>query len=399
VFLDAKFLWLESFDGSYQKLVLRAMARAKMTLSGANAERLALLTLLISAVFMFQPVSGASVQTTFTTINSYRVSGAPNYDAPGNESFWSQISWTNISLVASIAPGGGKTPSVLVKSANDGFNIYVLFRWKDSQGPSFGSSGEGFINSTTMKFQFLDPAHTSSVNQLVYNSTYYYPDRAAILWYIGNQTQRDQTAPQMKLGTNGALSAGKANIWHWQSNPTDNNKNDSGYAGQYTDPKGNLIFPPNNSSFAEDDYTDTSFFSAIAGNATAAGAPPTLDPYSSPFTVLAGNSFSPANKTWTVEMVRQLVVPQDAKYRVQLAVGSTYFVGFAVWNGKMGESSHIKSVSQWYMLTVTNLAAPAPPATAAGVSLTLAAATGIGLLVVGLIAGLTIRPERKKPKL
>jgi hypothetical protein len=363
-----------------------------MNLRKANAGHIALLTILISTVFMLQPASAASVQTTFTTITSYHVTGTPNYNAPGNESFWSQIGWTNVSLVASVAPGGGKTPSVLVKSANDGFNVYVLFRWKDAQGPSYGSSQEEFVSGG--QFVTLNYTNTAIANQLFYNSTYYYPDRAAILWFIGNLTQRDQTAPQMQLGTNGAISAGTANIWHWQSNPTDNNQNDTGYAGGYIDPKGNFIFPPNNSSFAEDDYTNTNSFSVIAGNVS--GAPPTLDPYSSPFTVLAGNSFSTANKTWTVEMVRSLIVPQDAKYRVQLSTGSTYFVGFATWNGKMGESSHIKSVSQWYKFTLTNQAPPAPAAAAAGVSLTLAAAAGVGLLVVGLIAGLIVKPERKK---
>jgi hypothetical protein len=368
------------------------MLQAKMRLPRADTSRLTLLTFLIFTAFMFQPASAATVQSSFTTITSYRVNGAPNYNAPGNESFWSGIAWTNVSLVASVAPGGGKTPSVLVKSANDGFNVYVLFRWKDAQGASYGSSTEAFISSG--KLVNLSYANTPTVNQLFYNSTYYYPDRAAMLWYIGNLTQRDQTAPQMQLGTNGAISAGTANIWHWQSNPTDSNPSDKGYPGGYTDPKGNAIFPPNNSSFAEDDYTDTSMFSAIAGNASGT---PNLDPYSSPFIILAGNSFSPSNNTWTVEMVRPLIVPQDAKYRVQLAVGSTYFVGFAIWNGKMGESSHIKSVSQWYKFAVTNQAPPAPAASAGGVSLTLAAATGVGLLAVGLIAGLMLRPERKKP--
>lgn len=369
------------------------MTRARMPPSKANPGCLALLAVLISAVFMFQPASAATVQTSFATVTSYRVSGAPNYDAPGNESFWTQIGWTNVSLVASVAPGGGKTPSVLVKSANDGFNVYVLFRWKDAQGPSYGNSTEEFMSSG--KLVELNETNTQIANQLFYNSTYYYQDRAAMLWYIGNVTQRDQAAPQMQLGTNGALSAGTANIWHWQANPTDNNPSDFNYPGGYTDPQGNAIFPPNNSSFAEDDYTNTTMFSPIAGNVSGT---PNLDPYSNPFLVLAGNYFSPANKTWTVEMVRPLVVPQDAKYRVQLAVGSTYFVGFAVWNGKMGESAHIKSVSQWYKFTVTNQAPPAPAVAAAGVSLTLAAATGAGLLAVGLIVGLIVRPERKKLK-
>jgi hypothetical protein len=354
--------------------------------------RIAIVTIIVFTGLMFQPVRGASVQTIFTTITSYHVTGAPDYNAPGNESFWSQIGWTSVPLVASVAPGGGNTSSVQIKSANDGYNIYVLFRWSDAQGPSYGNSTEEFKDAQG-KLQVLNPANTTGVNRLFHNSTYYYPDRVAMLWYIGNLTQRDQTAPQMQVGTNGALSAGTANIWHWQSNPTDNNPSDFNYPGGYTDPKGDLIFPPNKASFAEDDYTSsTTGFSAISGNASGT---PNLDPYSTPFIVLAGNYFSTANKTWTVEMVRPLLVPQDAKYRVQLSIGSTYFVGFAVWNGKMGESQHIKSVSQWYQFTLTNQSPPALATTAGGVSLTLAAATGIGLLAVGLIAGLLIKPPRK----
>ncbi len=359
----------------------------------ANARHVALLATLIFVMPFIQPVSHATIQTAFTTITSYRVSGAPNYNTPGNESFWSQIGWTNISLVASVAPGGGKTPSVLVRSPNDGFNIYVLFRWKDAQGPSFRGDNEVFNDSSGG--HILNPANTSTVNQLFYSSNYYYPDRAAMLWFIGNQAQRDQTAPQMQLGWNGAITNGTANIWHWQSNPTDNNPSDKIFPGGYNDPKGNPIYPPNNSSFAEDDYTNKTGFYPVAGNVSGTL---NLDPYANPFMILAGTYFSAANKTWTVEMVRPLVVQQDARYRVQLTVGSTYFVGFAIWNGRMGESQHIKSVSQWYKLSVSNQAAPAAPAPTGGVSLTLATATGIGLLVTGLVVGLMIKPERKKPR-
>jgi len=364
-----------------------------MNLRKASIDRMALLATLIFAMSLFQPASCAAVQATFTTITSYHVSGSPNYNAPGNESLWSQISWTNVSLVASVAPGGGKTPSVLVRSANDGFNIYVLFRWRDNQGPSYRGDNEVFNDSSGG--HPLNPANTSSVKQLFYSPTYYYPDRAAILWFIGNQAQRDPAAPQMQLGSNGAITNGTANIWHWQSNPTDNNPSDKLFPGGYNDPKGNPIYPPNNSSFAEDDYTDKTGFYPIAGNVSGTL---NLDPYANPFIILAGTYYSLANKTWTVEMVRPLTVLQDAKYRVQLAVGSTYFVGFAIWNGRMGESQHIKSVSQWYKLSVSNQASPSAPTPTGGVSLTFAAATGIGLLVTGLVVGLVIKPEGKKPK-
>jgi cytochrome b558/566 subunit A len=326
------------------------------------------------------------------TVVSYRVNGAPDYNSPGNESFWKNIGWTDVSLSASVSPGGGHTSDVQVKSANDGYNIYVLFRWSDPQGPSYGSSSEEYYNSTNQLVP-LDPSNTGSVTQLYYNVTagYYYPDRVAMLWFLKGPIG---DVPAMKLNSTGAITNGTANIWHWQSVPTDNVSFPDSLAGNYTDQAGKTIFPPNNSSFAEDDFTNETGFFPIAGSISGT---PNLDPSADPFITLAGNSFSATNKTWTVEMVRPFIEPQASNYRVQLSVGATYFVGFAVWNGKMGESAHIKSVSQWYKFTVSNEAAPSPAITPAGISVTLAAAAGAGLLIAGLIVGAVLRPEKKKP--
>lgn len=348
---------------------------------------------IVLLVFVAWPGQSVVAQTTVVNITSYRVDGAANYNAPGNESFWKDIGWTNVPLGASVTPGGGNTSSVLVKSANDGFNIYILMRWNDGKGPSYGASPEAYMWNG--KFKLLYYQNTSLVKQLFYNSTYYYPDRVAMLWFLGGP---QDIVPKMQLNSTGAITSGSANIWHWQSNPTDNNPSDTGYAGNYTDPKGKLIFPPNNSSFAEDDYTDKTGFYPISGNVSISPSYSlNLDPYGNPFMVLAGNYFSNTNKTWTVEMVRPLTVSQDLRYRVQLFVGSKYFVGFAVWNGRMGESQHIKSVSQWYSLTVSNQSPQSSPAPAAGVGITLVVATASGLLIAGLIIGVVVRPEKKKP--
>src|SRR2546427_9759714 len=54
-------------------------------------------------------------QSSFTNLVSYRIAGAPNYTSPGNESFWKSINWTSIPLSASVSPGRGHTPKLLVK--------------------------------------------------------------------------------------------------------------------------------------------------------------------------------------------------------------------------------------------------------------------------------------------
>ena len=358
---------------------------------------LALLTgLMLSVVVLGGGLGVAEGQQAVGNIVSYRVTGAPDYAHPGNESFWSSISWTEVPLAASVSPGGGHTPDVLVKSANDGFNIYVLFEWNDSVGPSFGSSTEMYQapNGTLVP---LDPASTAQVKQLFYNSTYYYPDRVAMLWFLPQATGRQQS-PAMSLGSDGAITGGAAEIWHWQSSPTDNNSNDTGFPGGYTDPSGTAIFPPDNVSFAEDDFTNTTGFYVIGGSFGA--GMPNLDPYADPFAVHAGNSFS--DGSWTVEMVRSFTQSDASNYRVQLTTGANYYVAFAVWNGKLGESSEIKSVSQWYTLTISDQApaisvSPSPTQTSpAGVTLEQAIATGAALLIVGIIIGITVKPKSKQ---
>jgi hypothetical protein len=337
----------------------------------------------------------ASTQTSYPDIESYRVSGAVNFSSPGSESFWNVIPWTNVSLAATVSPGGGHTPFVLVKSANDGFSVYMLFRWTDRQGPSYLADNEIYTAANGSLLP-LTPGATTQATQLYYNSTYYYPDRVAMLWYVGSSSTQ-QPSPQMQLGSDGAITGGAAEIWHWQSNPTDSDKNDSGFPGGYTDPAGNPIYPPDNLSFAEDDYTNTTGFYVVAGSFSA-GAP-NLVPSASPYSVLAGNQYSDANKAWTVEMERTFTTAAG-RYNVQLQANMSYAVAFAVWQGKLGESSNFKSVSQWYMVTIGDKPSSSTGGTSAGssgVDVEVAAAVAIGTLLVGAAAGSVVRHGKRTP--
>lgn len=346
---------------------------------------------------LFQTVDVSS-QSTFPNIISYRVNGAPNYTAPGSESFWQSISWTVVPLAATVSPGGGHTSNLLVKSANNGFDIYMLFRWNDSAGPSFLADPEMY-RAPNGSLIPLTPEATANVTQLFYNSTYYYPDRVAVLWFIANQSER-QESPRMMLGTNGAITGGAAEIWHWQSNPTDNNHNDTGFPGGYTNPTGAPIYPPDNLSFAEDDYTNTTGFFVIAGSFGSGS--PNLDPYADPFMIHVGSYYSYSNKTWTVEMVRSFTTSQASSYRVQLATGSSYFIAMAVWQGKLGESAEFKSVSLWYNLTVSSHIAPSKAITASspssGVPISLASAVAVASVIVGLVIGTVLRSSSNSEK-
>jgi len=363
-----------------------------------------------------------SAQQSFPNILSYRVSGAPNYSSPGSESFWSTINWTEVPLAASVAPGGGHTPDLLVKSANTGYDIYMLFRWNDSSGPSYLGDPEVYRASNGSLIA-LTPTLTANVTQLFYNSSYYYPDRVAMLWFFANQSEQQQS-PKMLLGSDGAITGGAAEIWHWQSNPTDNYPNDTGFPGGYTDPMGNPIYPSDNLSFAEDDFTNTSGFYVVGGSF--GNSTPNLDPYADPFLIHVGSSYSYSNKTWTVEMVRSFQTNDGAsQYRVQLSTGSSYFVSLGVWQGRLGESSDFKSVSLWYTLTVSDQSpvssipatktstpilssttttvtstqnvtvTPTESTISGGPSFNLALITAVATLIVGLVAGMVARPIRE----
>jgi DMSO reductase family type II enzyme heme b subunit len=365
-----------------------------MIISRRSIASLVMILIVLPSLFsMAFPIApSVHAQSTFTNVTSYRVSGSPNYTSPGSESFWKTINWINVPLAASVSPGGGHTSNLLVKSANDGFNIYMLLRWNDTSGPSFLSENEVY-RASNGSLEPLTPADTQNVTQLYYNSTYYYPDRAAILWFVANQSQRQQS-PVMQLGTDGAITGGAAEIWHWQSNPTDNNQSDTGFPGGYTDSAGNPIFPADNLSFAEDDYTNTTGFFVIAGN-FGAGAP-NLAPDADPFEVHVGSYYSYADKTWTVEMVRSFTTSDASQYRVQLQSGSSYFIALAVWQGKLGESSDFKSVSQWYNVTVSSLAPPPPVTSPGGVTVPLAIAVAVSALIVGIAIGTIVKPPSKK---
>ena len=349
---------------------------------------LGLVVALVVCTLAVVVASQARGQAAYPNIVSYRVDGSVNYSAPGTERFWQGIGWTDVPLVASVAPGGGHTPDVQIRSANDGFNIVVLLRWNDTAGPSFAANDELWraSNGTLM---LLNPADTANVTQLFYNATYYYQDRAAMLWFLPQSLDRQQT-PVMVLGSEGAITGGAAEIWHWQSNPTDNNLLDTGFPGGYTDSLGNAIYPPDNLSFAEDDYTNMTGFFTIPGY-FGAGAP-NLAPEADPFLIHVGSSYSNATKQWTLEMVRTFTTSQTGAYCVQLAAGSTFYTAYAIWNGRLGESAAYKSVSPWYTLTVSNQTLAQATG---GVPLNIAAAVGIGLLLVGVMIGAVVRTFRK----
>ena len=115
----------------------------RSTKRSIRPKHLLILILILSLAFLFPSLvvqRPVQAQTTFQNITSFRVTGAANFSAPGAESFWSAIPWTDVSLAASVSPGGGHTNQMLVKSANDGFEVYMLLKLTATQSQSYTSA-------------------------------------------------------------------------------------------------------------------------------------------------------------------------------------------------------------------------------------------------------------------
>ena len=254
---------------------------------------------------------------------------------------------------------------------------------------SMGLNGTTWFQDT---YNLFYPEDTAGYVSLFYNSTYYYPDRFAIMWLLGGVpstwTQVAYT-PHMMPGTSGALSAGQAEIWFLNSNPRANNTQDSGYPGptffnrtspppyvhhpQYNDPL-NLGYLPNQGLIA-DLFVNGSSIYYIGGNYQASF--PSIDnPHITPWQV--ANGMANLSQLWDPSVVAtgfqfvntptgQYMIAEFARtfstvgvsggqgeshYQIQLQLGQTYHVAFAVFQGGAGESVDFKSISFWWNLYI-----------------------------------------------
>ncbi|MFP3204912.1 MAG: ethylbenzene dehydrogenase [Metallosphaera yellowstonensis] len=254
---------------------------------------------------------------------------------------------------------------------------------------SMGLNGTTWFQDT---YNLFYPEDTAGYVSLFYNSTYYYPDRLAIMWLLGGVpstwTQVAYT-PHMMPGTSGALSAGQAEIWILNSNPRANNTQDSGYPGptffsrtspppyvhhpQYNDPL-NLGYLPNQGLIA-DLFVNGSSIYYIGGNYQA-GFPSIDNPHITPWQV--ANGMANLSQLWDPAVVAtgfqfvntptgQYMIAEFARtfstvgvsggqgeshYQIQLQPGQTYHVAFAVFQGGAGESVDFKSISFWWNLYI-----------------------------------------------
>ncbi|ARM76751.1 cytochrome b558/566 subunit A [Acidianus manzaensis] len=211
------------------------------------------------------------------------------------------------------------------------------------------------------------------------NSTWYYPDRAAMMWYMGSGTP---TMDGMHIGgkyigqvydgekmpaAGGALKqpGGAANIWMWVSGATWNNatydpafkvnlwQNESLTGLPYTDPNDDGFAVPlytNNTNMYEVDCAGI-WYSPVQSSGL----------NGSLFFIKTGAKYQ--NGSWTLEYVRPLAVPSNyAKYMPNITLGTTYYVAFAIWQGPLGETLFDKSITSAFLqLQLSTESSPPPP--------------------------------------
>lgn len=205
------------------------------------------------------------------------------------------------------------------------------------------------------------------------NSTWYYPDRAAIMWYMGAETN---PADCMNIGgkfpgqvfdgvtipkSGGSLSSGPASIWMWTSGATWNSSQDPAFASNLwlnTSLTGLSYKDQGNHGFAVPLYTNQTNIYEVdtAGIWYAPVQGSGLN--GSLYYIWTGANYS--GGYWTVEYVRPLTVPADlSQYMPNITPGHVYDVAFAVWQGKEGETLFDKSItSSFVTLEVSNSTAP-----------------------------------------
>jgi len=228
------------------------------------------------------------------------------------------------------------------------------------------------------------------------NSTWYYPDRAAIMWYMGSETSPmdcmniggkfpGQVYDGVKVTqAGGSLSAGPASLWMWVSGATWNSSQDPAFrAGLWTNTSLTGLNYTGNHGFAVPLYTNQTNIYEVdtAGIWYSPVASSGLE--GSLFYIWTGASWS--NGTWTVEFARPMAIPTSlAQYEPNFTAGHSYDVAFAVWQGKAGETLFDKSITSNFLTLYISSSAPTVPTS------TITLSTTDEVTIVGLVVALVV---------
>jgi hypothetical protein len=443
------------------------MARVSMLNGGKVDFRLVIIVMIAIVagfIYMLYPIPLAQ---TPAGIVAYKVVGSANIQNPGSEPFWSRIPWYNVSLVPNLStqmlpipanvPTSGLVPYIMVKAAWNGSYIFILVKWPDPYGPSLvgpaAIAGPGHwplvynpngpLNVTFLKIMtstfhrtyfilnssfavikgsprpmeyilaYVAPHYGVYFYGYYVNLTtgHYYPDRVAIMWYMGSeqspsdcmniggphpnyavsgelgQLMKPYVGTNVEQYTGGSLSSGAADIWEWISGATYPSGQNFNYFTNVTWDVENGIDESAAKAFSQNPH---GFFINLFTNQTGLydigdggiWYPNATGPEPGYFDNYAGAKYQ--DGYWIVEFVRPLKAPMP--YTVNLTPGSTYDVAFAVWLGKAGETSWDKSISASFIpLTIATTAPSVTPPIPIQVIIVAVIGVVISLVAIGLV--------------
>ncbi|EZQ02036.1 cytochrome b558/566 subunit A [Candidatus Acidianus copahuensis] len=239
------------------------------------------------------------------------------------------------------------------------------------------------------------------------NSTWYYPDRAAIMWYLGSGAPSTMTMVGMHIGGKYAgqvfdgfnftyaggslkLPGGSANIWMWVSGATWNSSEDPAF-------KVNLWQNESDTGLSYTDLHNHGFAVPLFTNNTNMYEVDTSGIWYAPvkssglndslFYIWTGAKYS--NGSWTVEYVYPLNVPSSYEpFFAHPSEGNIYYIAFAIWQGPLGESLFDKSiVPNWLTFEMVDHGY-VPPTTTSLVSHIVIPTAVVTVTVVGVIVAI-----------
>lgn len=372
---------------------------------------------LVASLVVISFAASFAINSGSSGINTFyvpKVNGVPNFSAPGQEPFWSNVPSITVPMIASENyPPSGATQTVTAQIAwtNSTPTAVLLVKLKFANygsGASYASPLNVYLNNTAIpNGQVLPLAQNRSCFSqfsscyggfypqalgqlpLAIGPKYIYPEQATVLLGMTPGANSDawyqvSYKPKMQYGTAGALGTGgggQAELWTWSSNPTDNATADTGYPGLNL-PNGSALSTsafglPARASYAIDGFANVSAYYQIGGlpnssqslylnnpsvetnNISSIGSV-SVSSLMNPYEVQAKGDYNSSTNSWTVEYVRSLTTSSangENQYQEQFnpKTSSDYYVAFEINQGQASETYLIYygSVSFWWRLNFT----------------------------------------------
>jgi hypothetical protein len=290
--------------------------------------RLMVIVTVVAVAIMLQLLGTNPAVSQSTTLIAHRVTEAPGLEPDAG--VWGKAPAVEVPLTAQQVswPSGGSIPVLEARAIHSEGMLYIRMSWADDTKDTSVLGVDKFMDAAAVEF----PAQAAS------------------------------SVPSICMGQ----TDGGVNIWQWRAGNEDGlpesieDLSPTGYVDRYPSTE-DLYFP-----------------ARAAGNLVAQSAPV------QDLVAVGFGTLTPAvdqgvegkaaweDRRWSVVFARELST--HATEQVELGVGATVDIAFAVWDGSEGERNGIKSVSQFVVL---ELALEEFPHTT----------TNLVLIVVGVAAG------------